>query len=82
MKKIALITAACLTLLCASCVKDKNCRCSVLGSQEVRIITIKSGDCNKINATSWFDALDTIHPQMLVCTDYPFSGDSLVVYEK
>lgn len=79
MKKILIITGAAIVMLCASCVKEKNCRCSVLGKQDVRIITIERGDCSKINYASYTDDLDTVHVDSVLCTDYPFSADSLVV---
>lgn len=82
MKKfLFLIGVACL-VLCASCVKEKNCRCSVLGTQSTRIITITKGDCSKLNYVTYFDALDTTHVDTVVCTDYPFEADSSIVYQK
>lgn len=78
MKKVLFLMAA-VALLCVSCVKEKNCRCSILGHQEVRIVTIKSGDCAKINSVGYFDPLDTLHTEFVVCTDFPFSGDSIIV---
>lgn len=79
MKKILMIAGATLVVICASCTKEKNCRCSVLGNQAVRIITISRGDCSKLNYASYKDELDTVHVDSILCTDYPFSADSLVV---
>lgn len=69
-------------LLTASCAKEKHCRCAVLGSQAVRVITIKSAHCHDINYVSYYDELDTLHVDSLVCTDYPFEADSLIVYSR
>lgn len=80
MKKHLIIIAAALALLCSSCVKEKNCRCTVQNSQNVRIITIKKGNCAKINTYSYFDALDTMHTDVVFCTDYPFEADTAIVY--
>lgn len=80
-KYIFLIGTACVMLL-SSCVKEKNCRCSVIGVTDTRIITISGGDCSKLNSVTYFDALDTAHVDAVVCTDYPFTGDSSIVYQK
>lgn len=79
MKKVMFLIAAALLVICASCVKEKNCRCSVQGTQNVRIITIKSGDCKKMNSLTYFDELDSSFTNKIICTDYPFLADSLVV---
>lgn len=78
MKKLLLLLGVATIVLCASCVKEKNCRCSVVGTQDVRIITITSGSCDKIHHASYHDALDTLFIDYVLCTDYPFEGDSLV----
>lgn len=80
MKKKMLFLAVTTLLLLASCVKEKNCRCAVLKSQTVRIITLKSGSCNSLNYVSYRDELDTLFIDTVVCTDYPFEADSLVEY--
>ncbi|MCQ2273316.1 MAG: hypothetical protein MJZ86_00815 [Bacteroidales bacterium] len=79
MKKIMLVLAAAMLVLCASCVKEKNCRCAVMGTQTVRIITIKSGDCRKMNYITYFNDLDSSFVDHVVCTDYPFDADSAIV---
>ena len=79
MKKILIPFAAAALLLCVSCNKEKNCRCAVVGSQTVRIITITSGKCSQLNHASYHDALDTVHTEFILCTDYPFEADSLIV---
>lgn len=79
MKKYLFLIGAALLVLCASCVKEKNCRCSILKSNDVRIITLKSGNCNKINYASYYDALDTLHVDSVLCTDFPFEADSLII---
>jgi len=79
MKKLLLIVAVAVAVLAVACNKEKNCRCSVLEQQTVRIITIKSGSCEKLNAAGYFDALDTLHKDNILCTDYPFGADSLII---
>ena len=78
-KRMLFLTIATLILL-ASCVKEKHCRCAVLKSQTVRIITLKSGSCNSLNYVSYRDELDTMFTDTVVCTDYPFEADSLIEY--
>ncbi|MCQ2261444.1 MAG: hypothetical protein MJZ77_08660 [Bacteroidales bacterium] len=79
MKKYLFLIGAALLVFCTSCVKEKNCRCSVLHSNTVRIITINKGDCSQLNYASYHDALDTLHIDSILCTDYPFEADSLIV---
>ena len=79
MKKILFLIGAAALVLCVSCKKEKQCRCSVVGSQTVRIITIISGQCDQIHHFSSHDALDTLHVDYVLCTDYPFEADSLIV---
>ena len=79
MKKFLPLLGAALLLLCISCNKEKNCRCTVVGSQIVRIVTITSGSCSQLNYASYHDALDTLHTDYILCTDYPFEADSLIV---
>ena len=79
MKKFLFLLGAAALMLCVSCKKEKNCRCSVVGSQSVRIISINSGSCDQIHYASYHDALDTLHTDYLLCTDYPFEADSLIV---
>ena len=79
MKKILFLIGAAALVLCVSCKKEKQCRCSVVGSQTVRIITITSGQCDQIHHFSSHDALDTLHVDYVLCTDFPFEADSLIV---
>lgn len=80
MKKRLLFLAVAALLLFASCVKEKHCRCAVLKSQTVRIVTLKSGSCNSLNYIRYRDDLDTMFTDTVVCTDYPFEADSLIEY--
>ncbi len=82
MKKVLSLIGVAALVLCTSCVKEKNCRCSVLGTQSTRIITISKGDCSQLNYVTYYDALDTAHVDSIVCTDYPFEADSTIVYQK
>jgi hypothetical protein len=79
MKKILFLIAAAALMLCVSCKKEKQCRCAVVGSQTVRIISINSGSCDQIHHFSEHDALDTLHTHYVLCSDYPFEADSLIV---
>ena len=79
MKKVLILAGVAVALQAVACNKEKSCRCSVLGQQSVRIITIKSGSCEKLNAAGYFDALDTLHREDILCTDYAFQADSLIV---
>lgn len=79
MKKILFLTAIAATLLLASCNKEKSCRCTVVGSQTVRVINITSGSCDNITHASYHDDLDTLHTDYILCTDYPFEADSLII---
>lgn len=78
MKKYLFLIGAALLVLCTSCAKEKNCRCSVIHKNTVRIITIKKGNCKDLNYASYHDALDTLHVDSILCTDYPFDLDSLL----
>ena len=80
MKKILFLIGAAALLLCTACKKEKSCRCSVVGTQTVRIITINSGSCDQLHHASYRDALDTLFTDYLLCTDYPFEADSLIVH--
>ncbi len=82
MKKKLLFIAIATMLLTVSCVKEKHCRCAVLKSQTVRIVTIKSGSCNSLNQIRYRNDLDTLFTDTVVCTDYPFEADSMIVYNK
>lgn len=75
-KKIALLVAA-LALLAVGCSKEKTCRCSVLHSSKVRVITIKGGNCEDIKIFRYHDQLDSLKIDSLLCTDFEFDIDSI-----
>lgn len=81
MKKLMILASVVVLLLCVSCAKEKNCRCSVLGSQNTRIITIKSESCDKLNYASYHDELDTVHIDSIICTDHLFGADDSLIVE-
>lgn len=82
MKKFLFVIGAAGILLCSSCTKEKHCRCSIIGTQNTRIVTISSGDCGKLNSVTYYDALDTAHVENVVCSDYIFEADSNIIYQK
>lgn len=82
MKKKLLFIAVATLLFAVSCTKEKHCRCGVLRSQTVRIVTISSGSCKSLNQVKYRDDLDTLFTDTVVCTDYPFEADSLIEYRK
>lgn len=79
MKKLLLIVGVAVAVLAVACNKEKSCRCSVIGKQQVRVINIKHGSCEKLHTAGYFDALDTLHTDSILCTDFPFDADSMIV---
>lgn len=79
MKKVLIIVGVAVAVLAVACNKEKSCRCSVLGQQQVRIINITTGSCEKLNGAGNYDALDTLHRDEILCTDFAFDADSLIV---
>ena len=79
MKKVLIVVGVAVAVLAVACNKEKSCRCSVVGKQVVRVVNIKSGDCRDLNTASYYDQLDTLHVDSILCTDYPFGADSLIV---
>lgn len=75
-KYLFLGLAAVLALGVVSCSKEKKCRCSVLHSSMVRIITINGGDCRDIKLFRYHTPLDSLKVDSLLCTDYEFQIDS------
>lgn len=59
----------------SGCSKEKKCRCSVLHSSTVRIITIESGDCEDLKVFKYHTPLDSLKVDSLLCTDYEFEID-------
>ncbi len=76
-KTFAVIMGAFLLLSMAGCSKQKTCRCSVLGSQNVRIIKIEHGECDQIRLLRYHDMYDSLKVDSLLCTDYEFAIDSI-----
>ena len=78
MKKKLLFTVGVVVLMLAAvaCSKEKKCRCSVLHSSKVRIITIASGDCRDLKLFRYHTPLDSLKVDSLICTDYEFQIDS------
>jgi hypothetical protein len=70
-----LIAAA--LLLTVSCGKEQTCRCSVLGTQNVRIVKIDKGTCDQIKTFTYHNAMDSVRVDSLLCTGYEFRVDSI-----
>ena len=79
MKKVLIAVGVLVAVTAVACNKEKSCRCSVVGKQQVRIINIKHGSCEKLNTAGNFDGLDTLHVDAILCTDHVFDADSLIV---
>ena len=72
-----IIAAAALLLLADACNKEQTCRCSVLGTQNVRIIKINRGECDQLKTYSYHNAMDSVKTDSLLCTGYEFRIDSI-----
>lgn len=76
-KKTATLSLALLTMTLAACSKEQTCRCSVLGTQNVRIIKINKGECEQLKTFSYHNAMDSVKTDSLLCTGYQFRIDSI-----
>lgn len=79
MKKIVLLLAiAAFALVSVSCKKERTCRCSVIGDQTIRLITIDKGDCRDIRYVL-YDKDPVLYPDLtdsVLCTDFDFEDFS------
>ncbi len=75
-KYLLLGMAAVLAVGAVSCSKEKKCRCAVLHSSTVRIITIDGGDCEDIKVFRYHTPMNVAVTDSLLCTDYEFKIDS------
>ena len=75
MKKYAIICGAfALLLLMGSCSKERQCRCSVLGGQTIRMFNIDKGSCEDIRYIL-YDQDPVLYPDItdsVLCTDFDF----------
>ena len=77
-KKVIVPLAALAVLSATACgSKEKTCRCSVLGSNTVRIIKINGGECEDLQVYHWHTDVDSLMVDSLLCTDYEFRIDSV-----
>ena len=76
-RRMLLLAGAVMLLTAVGCSKQKNCRCAVRGTSTVRIITIERGECAQLKVFQYNDALDSLHVDSLVCTDYEFDIDHI-----
>lgn len=75
-RKLLMVGMAVLVLGAVACSKEKKCRCSVLHSSKVRIITIDGGNCEDIKLFRYHTPLDSLKVDSLICTDHEFNIDS------
>ena len=76
-KKFVTLLAVAAILTLAACTKEQTCRCSVLGTQNVRIIKINKGECDQIKTYTYHNAMDSIKVDSLLCTSYQFRVDTI-----
>ena len=76
-KKIAIAAVAVLALGLTACNKQQTCRCSVLGTQNVRIIKIDKGECEQLKTFTYHNVMDSVKVDSLLCTGYEFLIDSI-----
>lgn len=86
MKKIAVLLGI-MGMLCLTSCKEKMCRCSVLGDQNIRIISIDRGSCEDIRFFYYDRDGGTIEiyqdlTDSVLCTDYLFAGESTDMYNQ
>lgn len=73
--KLIILAAAALVLSVTGCSKQKSCRCSVLNSSTIRIVTIESGECEQLKEFRYHTMLDSLRVDSLLCTDFEFEID-------
>lgn len=71
------LAAMLLLLLPVGCDKAKTCRCSVLGTNKVRIIKIEKGACEDLRVFYDHTSVDSLVVDSLLCTGYEFAIDSI-----
>ncbi|MBR1785087.1 MAG: hypothetical protein IJ760_06600 [Bacteroidales bacterium] len=77
-RNVVLVAAAAAMLFVpTACDKAKTCRCSVLGTNKVRIIKIDDGQCEALRVYRYHDIVDSAKVDSLLCTDYEFAIDSI-----
>lgn len=55
MKKVLFLAGVVVALCMVSCNKEKTCHCSVLKSQNVRIINVKGENCEDLKSVEYDD---------------------------
>ncbi len=68
---------AVLALAMVACNKQQTCRCTVLGTQNVRVIKINKGECEQLKTYTYHNVMDSIKVDSLLCTGYEFRIDSI-----
>ena len=76
-KAILILGALLLLLVPCGCDKAKTCRCSVLGTNKVRIIKIEKGSCESLHVFYDHTTVDSLVIDSLLCTSYEFAIDSI-----
>ncbi len=69
MKKLLFLMLGACMVLAVSCAKEKNCRCSVPGSDKVHHLTIKDGDCAGLNTLEYNDEYTAFRRDSLYCIE-------------
>ncbi len=76
-RKVFTLAALAVLALAAGCSKQRTCRCAVIGSPDVRIIKIESGECEQLRLFTYHTELDSLKTDSLLCTDYQFEIDTI-----
>ena len=73
-KTLLLLIAAALSASVASCAKEKECRCAVANTPDIRIVYIKHGSCKKLYHVR-YDRNETTQNiiDAVYCTDFDFT---------
>ena len=69
MKKLLFLMLGACMVFAVSCAKEKNCRCSVPGSDKVHHFTIKDGDCAGLNTLEYNDEYTAFRRDSLYCIE-------------
>jgi len=77
LRPLMALTALLLLMMPVGCDKAKTCRCSVIGTNKVRIIKIDKGSCEALHVFYDHTTVDSLVVDSLLCTSYEFAIDSI-----